>query len=97
MKILKFGGTSVQNAKMINEVIKIIKNSLKKDKIAVVVSAFSGITDKIIQAGQNAAKGDDKHLEDFKEIEKRHMEAIKFLIDIKKQSKILAHWGLGID
>src|SRR3989339_124129 len=90
MKILKFGGTSVQNAKMINEVIKIIKNSLKKDKIAVVVSAFSGITDKIIQAGQNAAKGDDKHLEDFKEIEKRHMEAIKFLIDIKKQSKILA-------
>ncbi len=48
-KILKFGGSSVKNADCIKKIVKII-NSQKTDKfsIAIVVSAFEGITDKLI-------------------------------------------------
>ena len=54
MKVLKFGGTSVGSAENINKVIKIVRNSSKEDNVAVVVSAVGGITDKLLDAANNA-------------------------------------------
>ncbi|MFW5852215.1 MAG: hypothetical protein ACOCWB_08325, partial [Bacteroidota bacterium] len=54
MKILKFGGTSVQNAVNISKTISIISKKLQDDTIVVVVSAFGGITNKLIEAGNLA-------------------------------------------
>ena len=45
MKILKFGGSSVGNAERINSVINILSDYLqRKENIAVVFSAFQGVT-----------------------------------------------------
>jgi aspartokinase/homoserine dehydrogenase 1 len=47
MRILKFGGTSVGSRDGINRVVKIIQGKLKQEKIVVVVSALSGVTDQL--------------------------------------------------
>lgn len=46
MTILKFGGTSVQNAEAIRNVISIVEN--RKGKRIVVVSAVAGVTNKLV-------------------------------------------------
>ena len=59
MKILKFGGTSVANANNIKLVLSIIeKKAAQSTKMAVVVSAFSGVTDLLILAATKAASKD---------------------------------------
>ena len=84
MKVLKFGGTSVGSPERIKSVIEILKDY--KD-IAVVVSAFSGITDQLIETAKKAEKGDKSYKNDLKEIEKRHIEATKKLT--KNPKKII--------
>lgn len=56
MKVLKFGGSSVGSAERVDKVINIlIDRYIKKDyKIAVVFSAFQGVTDKLIEIGRLA-------------------------------------------
>ena len=58
MIVLKFGGTSVANAENINKTINIIAQKSKDKKLAVVVSAFSGVTDLLILAGKTASAKD---------------------------------------
>ena len=57
MIVLKFGGTSVADARNIQKVGNIIAQRLKKnkkDKIAVVVSAMTGVTDELIKISRMA-------------------------------------------
>lgn len=48
MKIMKFGGTSVGSTENISRVSRIIKEYSQHESIVVVVSAVSGVTDKLI-------------------------------------------------
>jgi len=90
MKVLKFGGSSVATAQNIKKVIQIIFDSSKKTTLVVVVSAFGGITDKLIKSAQLAAKGDIKYKSSMQEIIKQHNQTIKKLIKPTKQKKVLA-------
>ena len=97
MQVLKFGGTSVANAENINKVTAIIKDAIKKDpsgqqadKTIVVVSAFGGITDHLLQAAAVAAEGNDLYKEQLAAIEQRHMEAVKQLLPPVRQSQLLS-------
>lgn len=45
MKVLKFGGTSVANAENIKLVLDIVINKAQDEKLVVVVSALSKVTD----------------------------------------------------
>jgi len=83
MKILKFGGTSVGSPENIKKTIAIIKNAQKTDKIAVAVSAFGGLTDKIIESAQTAANGNKDYLKELQVIKKRHFDAVKELTNNK--------------
>jgi len=51
INVLKFGGTSVANLKRIENVVKIVENSIKNNssKIILVVSAMSGVTNELIK------------------------------------------------
>ena len=51
INVLKFGGTSVANLQRIENVIKIVEKSIKKNssKIILVVSAMSGVTNELIK------------------------------------------------
>ena len=91
MKVIKFGGTSVQNAANINKAKAIIKAKASDDKVLVVVSAFGGITNKLIEVSNCAAKGDSTYTHLLKEIETRHSDTVRELITSDKQSQIIEH------
>ena len=90
MQVLKFGGSSVSNAENINKMVAIIKNIKDKDKTIVVVSALGGTTDALINSVVTASNGDDNYKEKLKEIEHRHLEAVKDLIPVAQQSSVLS-------
>ena len=61
MIVIKFGGTSVSNALRISGVADIVLSLKKKnEKIAVVVSAFGGVTDDLIRMSRLAANRNDR-------------------------------------
>ncbi len=65
-KVLKFGGSSVGDANRIKNVCKIISAAAKKDRVAVVVSAMQGVTDKLLALDLNWIK--EQHLATAKEL-----------------------------
>jgi aspartokinase/homoserine dehydrogenase 1 len=88
MKVLKFGGTSVANSESLSNVIKIVKN--QREPIVVVVSAFGGVTDLLMEMLSLAQNGDVKYKDNLFKIEKRHLETIKKCIPIEHQSAIIS-------
>ncbi|MEO2053062.1 MAG: bifunctional aspartate kinase/homoserine dehydrogenase I [Allomuricauda sp.] len=90
MKVLKFGGTSVANPENIHKVKSIVAQA-DNDQIAVVVSAFGGITDLLLNTSRLASTQDLSYKEGLKEIEDRHLSAVKSLIPVQSQSAVLSH------
>src|SRR4051812_24451045 len=90
MKILKFGGSSVATPERIQSVIAITKPYLAAGNVAIVFSAFGGTTDTLIRLSKLAVEGNAEYKTILAEIEKRHLDAIRVLIDVQKQSGILA-------
>ena len=80
MKVLKFGGTSVGSSKNIHKVIGILESQSKDDKLAVVVSAVGGVTDKLINAAQLAVDRNSAYKESLNDIKQIHIEIIDQLI-----------------
>jgi aspartokinase/homoserine dehydrogenase 1 len=88
MKVLKFGGSSVQTAERIKNVIEIVKAD--PEAKVVVCSALGGVTDQLIGMGKTAAAYDDSYRAQFIELERKHLEAAKLLMDVRYQSGVLA-------
>jgi aspartokinase/homoserine dehydrogenase 1 len=92
MRVLKFGGSSVASSENIKKVLNIIIETQKKhSKIAVVVSAFGGVTDKLLQLKQHALNNQDAYQLLFSEINNLHCGVVKNLITAKKQPHILSN------
>ncbi|MBK8945122.1 MAG: bifunctional aspartate kinase/homoserine dehydrogenase I [Ignavibacteriae bacterium] len=92
MKVLKFGGTSVGNANRISQVIKIIEDyNFQNVKIAVVFSAFGGVTDQLIDLSNKALKRDDSYLGLFQSLRLKHLEAFDVLVNHAKKSSAQKH------
>lgn len=90
MITLKFGGTSVANGQNIKLVLDIVQKKSQEDKLAVVVSAFSGVTDLLLNASKKAAQKDKIYREIINQIEKKHKDAIEELIPLSEQNELLS-------
>ena len=91
MQVLKFGGTSVANAKNMNVVVSIVQEKLRDDdKIAIVLSALGGITDALLEAATLASVGDILYKQKLIAIEQRHLTTVRELIPLDKQSSVLS-------
>jgi aspartokinase/homoserine dehydrogenase 1 len=75
IKILKFGGSSIANVTRINTITDIILNQNNDTKIAVVLSAFGGVTNKLLDLSKSAAKGDSIQT-GFQDFSNHHFEII---------------------
>ena len=91
MKVLKFGGSSVANAKNIKRVLNIVASTSKEYKILVVVSAFGKTTNALIEGANLAKSKNDDYKKVVLDLEKHHFEVIKELIPVTKQSAIISH------
>jgi aspartokinase/homoserine dehydrogenase 1 len=75
MLILKFGGTSVGSQEAVKKILGILKDGEHRDRTrAVVVSAFSGVTDSLIGMCRKAAAGNPAYSGAAEAILKRHRE-----------------------
>ena len=91
MRVLKFGGSSVASAESINKVISIVKEAIQTgDKIIIVLSAFGGTTDALLEAAGLASQADHSYKEKLHLIEQRHLTAVKELIPLEQQSSVLS-------
>lgn len=84
MKVFKFGGSSVGSVENINRIIGIIRKEKENgEEVALVCSAFSKVTDQLINAGKLAEKKDNTtYLEIFENFRERHRIAIEELIAV---------------
>lgn len=78
MYILKFGGTSVNDAGSIQKTINIIKH--KKGKKIVVVSAFGGVTNSLLNAITCAIKKNENYGNIITKIKERHLKILSELL-----------------
>ena len=78
-KILKFGGSSIKTADRIKNIVEIVKSQNKDNcSIAIVVSAFGGITDKLISIANNI-QIPEMFFEIVKEVEQDHAHIVNEL------------------
>ncbi len=92
MQVLKFGGTSVNDAKAISQVVSIVSDQLKTDpNVVVVTSAMRGVTDLLIDSAKAAAAGDRQRYRDARlTLVTRHHDAAEALVgDLDDLSRLL--------
>ncbi len=90
MQVLKFGGSSVANAANIQKVIAIVQAAIQKEPTVLVVSAMGGVTDNLLRVGDLASTADETYKVLLKEMENRHLEAVRELMPIQQQSATLS-------
>jgi bifunctional aspartokinase / homoserine dehydrogenase 1 len=90
MQVLKFGGSSVGSAEVINQMVAIVSERIQKEKTIVVVSAMSGVTDQLLMLAQTAAQGIDAYKAIIQNIEQKHLDAVRALLPIQEQSGTLS-------
>src|SRR5439155_9400204 len=78
-----FGGTSLGDAERIKGVARIVRDGAEAERIVVVASAVSGVTDMLIMAAQRAA-------------EKQVFEALQLVLNVQKRHAEIVE-GLQLD
>jgi bifunctional aspartokinase / homoserine dehydrogenase 1 len=80
LRIMKFGGTSVGDASSIQKVVDIIRAASPESDLVVVVSAMSGVTNKLIEAATRSAARDGMPVARiFEELRRKHDVTLKAL------------------
>lgn len=88
LRILKFGGSSVGDSSCIRRVVEIVHGASQVSQLVVVVSAMSGVTDRLVKAASEAANGDaDQVAAIFNQLHTRHRAAIEELISPAQERK----------
>ncbi|HHB77654.1 MAG TPA: bifunctional aspartate kinase/homoserine dehydrogenase I [Saprospiraceae bacterium] len=90
MKILKFGGSSVAAPDRIKAVAAIVRDNYSRgEKFSFVVSAFGGVTDKLLEMAQTASAGDDTFEEEWQALKQRHIDMVEALLkgDYRKEAE----------
>jgi aspartokinase/homoserine dehydrogenase 1 len=81
LQVMKFGGTSVGDAACIARTAQIIATAARKNQCVVVVSAMSGVTNRLIDAAKKAATGDSSEgVNLVKVLRGQHASAVETLI-----------------
>lgn len=81
MKVLKFGGTSVGSPATIQALIEILSTYQRRgDQFTVVFSAFSKVTDTLIEMAQRASRGDETYRDLLDQVQQRHQDALVALL-----------------
>jgi len=89
MKVLKFGGTSVGSPESIRQVVKIIVRQQQQDQdLLVVVSAFAGVTNQLIDLADLAAQGNKHYRSLLADIKTKHTDFATQLIPADQKREL---------
>jgi len=88
---MKFGGTSVGDAACIGRVAQIVQDASREYPVVAVVSAMSGVTNRLIEAAIHAEAGDlERTGAAFAMLRKNHEAALRELIRTEEKRKPIA-------
>jgi bifunctional aspartokinase / homoserine dehydrogenase 1 len=90
LHVYKFGGTSVGSSAAIASVIRIVQSAAASHRVAIVVSAMSGVTDALLRGAHTAAAGDSTaYLTIAQELRLRHKSTALELIPSDAERRAL--------
>jgi len=80
--VMKFGGTSVGDASCIRRAAEIVRAAAERQPIVVVVSAMSGVTNRLIEGARRAEAGEEEHVSTLvHELKKQHETVLDALVE----------------
>ena len=90
LRVMKFGGTSVGDADCVRRAAAIVQSAAAQGPVVVVVSAMSGVTNRLIQAAHDAEGGEQELFPKLvSELRMQHRTALETLVsDPQRRSKI---------
>ena len=95
MAVMKFGGTSVGNARAMQQAIELVAREQQHGPPLVVLSACSGITNKLVRLAEASGRSClDEALGLIGEVRKHHLDLIEELI---KAAALLAELALKVE
>lgn len=89
MRILKFGGSSLATPDRIRAVGRIVLAEARDEPAVVVVSAFQGVTNQLIECAHRAEKANGGYEKVWEKIARRHRSAVADLLGPRRGRKVL--------
>ena len=81
LQVMKFGGTSVGNAECIGRAAEILASAAREGSVVAVVSAMSGVTNRLIDAARKSEQGDANAGNELAStLRQQHFQAIEILV-----------------
>lgn len=90
MRVLKFGGSSLATPDRIKNVSAIVLDEATRESVIVVVSAFQGITNQLLECARLAERGDSAADRGCDRIAARHRAAVGALLGPRRGAKVAA-------
>src|SRR5271156_3574718 len=88
LQVMKFGGTSVGDASCIARTAQIIAQAARENSCVAVVSAMSGVTNRLIEAAKRAGASDgNQGVAVLDALRKQHEDALKTLVQDQNARK----------
>jgi aspartokinase/homoserine dehydrogenase 1 len=87
--VLKFGGSSVADGPRVAAVTAIVADAAARGRVAVVLSAMKGVTDRLITAAREAEKGGDGARTELETIRGQHLAAVRHLFSPADQAAVI--------
>lgn len=88
---MKFGGTSVGDASCIARVAQIVRDASRENPVVVVVSAMSGVTNRLVEAATRSQAGEHEQVAAiFQALRKQHEAALGALVRSEEKRAQLA-------
>ena len=90
VEVHKFGGTSLATADRIRGAVSQVQDASSDSRRVVVVSALGGVTDRLLEAIDEALLRSDEHVAILEELEHRHEEVVAELVAPAEQEDVLS-------
>src|SRR5260370_27505636 len=92
LRVMKFGGTSVGDADCVRRAAAIVQSAAAQGAVVVVVSAMSGVTNRLVQAAHDAEAGaQELFAKLLGELRMQHTTALEALVSDPQRPSQRAH------
>ena len=86
---MKFGGTSVGSPDRIKDVLRLVSEGSERGRVVLVVSAFGGVTNELIETSRKALHGSSAWRSDLQAIVKRYADTALDLVGPGERASLL--------
>jgi bifunctional aspartokinase / homoserine dehydrogenase 1 len=90
MRVLKFGGSSLATPDRIRDVAAIVIDEARREPLIVVVSAFQGVTNQLIDGARLAERGQPGFERAYEKIARRHRASVIALLGPRRGARLRA-------